>query len=137
MELLKTKCSKAQYTEIRQAIESYINSQINSESEHLKSVLIQEIEENLSHVADLSSFKVDFLPYLSSSSINPQRWDSKIKRNLRNIERQTKISSIENFHCAKCKGTVGTMKMQQTASGDEPMTSFITSGDCGFTFRRM
>ena len=61
MELLKTKCSKAQYTEIRQAIESYINSQINSESEHLKSVLIQEIEENLSHVADLSSFKVENL----------------------------------------------------------------------------
>ena len=102
---------------------------------HCHNILKDEIKNNISKIDNISRYRVESLPYLSSRIIEPKRWEKEISRKQRNIERTQNITTMEIL-CSKCKGTRGSMKMQQTASGDEPMTSFITCLDCGFTFRK-
>jgi len=75
------------------------------------------------------------LPWLDAHKLNNQLWKSHIDKRIRNEETKQKMATVDNFKCRKCHETKCRSYQLQTASIDEPMTTYIECTVCGHKWK--
>jgi DNA-directed RNA polymerase subunit M/transcription elongation factor TFIIS len=83
--------------------------------------------------------KVESIAYATHQELQPTKWkqllEEKMERDKNKYDRKNDVNS--NFQCInkKCKSNNCTYYQLQTRSADEPMTTFVTCGDCGHRWK--
>jgi DNA-directed RNA polymerase subunit M/transcription elongation factor TFIIS len=75
------------------------------------------------------------LPWLSAHELNDKLWKPHIEKRTRNEETRQKMATVDIFKCRKCHETKCRSYQLQTASIDEPMTTFIMCTVCGHQWK--
>lgn len=84
------------------------------------------------------SFDLKDIAFQSKITLNPERWETHIKRDELNRKRtNTKPQeTTDQFKCGKCNDNKTSYYLRQTRSADEPETVFITCVSCGYEWRQ-
>ncbi len=79
--------------------------------------------------------EISRLPWLEPHQLNIKLWKQHIDR--QNLIRETKemMATVNIFKCRKCGEMKCTTYQLQTASADEPMTTFISCKVCGNSWK--
>lgn len=75
--------------------------------------------------------KISSLPWLEPYELNNKLWSAFIDKQNKNREIKEKMATVNIFKCRKCGEMKCTSYQLQTASIDEPMTTFISCKVCG------
>jgi DNA-directed RNA polymerase subunit M/transcription elongation factor TFIIS len=75
------------------------------------------------------------LPWMEPHILNDQMWRIYIDKRDKNRETMEKMATINIFKCSKCKEMKCTTYQLQTASIDEPMTTYIKCKVCGHSWK--
>ena len=75
------------------------------------------------------------LPWLEAHELNNHLWKPHIDKRRRNEETRQKMATVDNFKCRKCHETKCRSYQLQTASIDEPMTTYIECTVCGHRWK--
>jgi DNA-directed RNA polymerase subunit M/transcription elongation factor TFIIS len=75
------------------------------------------------------------IPWLEPHNLDDKLWRSYIDRIERNRETKEKMATINIFKCRKCGEMKCTSYQLQTASIDEPMTTYISCKVCGHKWK--
>jgi DNA-directed RNA polymerase subunit M/transcription elongation factor TFIIS len=78
--------------------------------------------------------KAEILAQYKPNELNPEKYESIIKKMELEEYRNNNISGTNVFTCSKCKKSRCQVTQKQTRSGDEPPTIFVTCLECGFCF---
>jgi DNA-directed RNA polymerase subunit M/transcription elongation factor TFIIS len=123
-------------------LEKYLDIKFNlSQSQVLIKKLIEETElENDSKLTktELENDRYKFtqsLPWLGPYELDDTLWKSHIDKRQRNEETRQNMATVDIFKCRKCNETKCTYYQLQTASIDEPMTTFIACKVCGYQWK--
>lgn len=119
-------------------LEKYLDIKYNLEqTPELVNKLAEEIEFEKNNTSDLSN-RYAFtksLPWLVAHELNNKLWKPYIDKRTRNEETKQKMATVDIFKCRKCRETKCRTYQLQTASIDEPMTTFIVCTVCGHTWK--
>jgi len=127
-------------------LEKYLDIKFNLEnSPHLVEQLIKETElENDIDNDTKSTKKSDMsdrykftqsLPWLGAYELDDKLWKPHIEKRNRNEETRQKMATVDIFKCSKCHEKKCKSFQLQTASIDEPMTTFIQCTVCGHNWK--
>lgn len=75
--------------------------------------------------------KITSLPWLEPHELNNKLWLPFIDKRNKNRDIKEKMATVNIFKCRKCGEMKCTSYQLQTASIDEPMTTFISCKVCG------
>ena len=75
------------------------------------------------------------LPWMDPSELDIKFWKAHIDKRNKNIETKEKMATVSIFKCHKCGEMKCTSYQLQTASIDEPMTTFISCKVCGNSWK--
>ena len=97
---------------------------------------LAEIIESLSDNPELIKSDTDLynLAFLCPEELNPTKFDSIIKKRAVNEYKKQNITSSSAFKCTKCKIKRCSVSQKQILAGDEPLTTFVTCLECGYSF---
>lgn len=97
---------------------------------------LAEIIESLSDNPELIKNDTDLynLAFLCPEELNPNKYDSIIKKKEINEYKKNDIKSSTAFKCTKCKKNKCSVSQKQILAGDEPLTTFVTCLECGYSF---
>ena len=79
--------------------------------------------------------KVKDIPSMKPDELNPEKYESIVKKKEMEEYKKNNIASSDAFTCSKCKKAKCKVSQQQTRAGDEPPTTIVTCLECGHTFR--
>jgi len=79
--------------------------------------------------------EIKLLPWLDPYQLDPTLWQLHIDKRDKNRETIEKMATINIFKCRKCGEMKCTTYQLQTASIDEPMTTFISCKICGNSWK--
>jgi len=74
---------------------------------------------------------ISSLPWLEPYKLDDKLWKALIEKRNRNKETKEKMATVNIFKCRKCGEMKCTTYQLQTASIDEPMTTYIRCTVCG------
>ncbi len=74
------------------------------------------------------------LAYLNPDELNPDKYETLIKKKEINEYKKKEIKSSSAFKCSKCKKNKCAVSQKQILAGDEPLTTFVTCLECGHSF---
>ena len=123
----------------------YLNS-YNINSEYIKKIYntkIHDIVYNLNPrhsptlLVDILNKKVPLqnIPYAQFNILNPQLWDSIIKKKDFSQYKKDNMATSDAYECKKCKQRKCRVFLLQTRSADEPMTVLVQCDNCNCSFR--
>lgn len=97
---------------------------------------LDEILESLCNNIDLvkSEEEAYALAFLTPEKLNPDKYDNLIKKNEIKMYKENDIKSSTAFKCSKCKKNKCSVSQKQILAGDEPLTTFVTCLECGYSF---
>lgn len=97
---------------------------------------LDEILESLCNNIDLVKTKEEAynLAFLTPEELNPDKYDTLLKKKEINEYKKNDIKSSSAFKCSKCKKNKSAVSQKQILAGDEPLTTFVTCLECGFSF---
>ena len=75
------------------------------------------------------------LPWFEPHKLDEKHWKSHIDKRNKNIETKEKMATVNIFKCSKCKEMKCTTYQLQTASIDEPMTTYVNCKVCGHSWK--
>lgn len=75
------------------------------------------------------------LPYLQFKILNPEIWDSIIKKKEFIEYKKENMTTSDAYECKRCKQSKCKVYLLQTRAADEPMTVFIQCEHCNCTFK--
>jgi DNA-directed RNA polymerase subunit M/transcription elongation factor TFIIS len=78
---------------------------------------------------------IQSLPWLEPYELDDTLWKTHIDKRQRNEETRQNMATVDIFKCRKCNETKCTSYQLQTASIDEPMTTFIKCTVCGNSWK--
>jgi DNA-directed RNA polymerase subunit M/transcription elongation factor TFIIS len=78
---------------------------------------------------------IENLPYVSFKELNPNIWDSIIKKKEFIEYKKNNMATSDAYKCNKCKQRKCKVFLLQTRSADEPMTIFVECTNCNSSFR--
>ncbi len=122
-------------------LDKYLDIKFNLErSENLIRKLIEETEfendRNRKELSDDLRYKfTQSLPWLGAHELDDKLWKPHIEKRQRNEETRQKMATVDIFKCRKCHETKCRSYQLQTASIDEPMTTFIMCTVCGHNWK--
>ena len=104
--------------------------------EYIYNTKLDEILESLCNNTDLvktqkSAYR---LAYLNPDELNPDKYETLIKKKEINEYKKKEIKSSSAFKCSKCKKNKCAVSQKQILAGDEPLTTFVTCLECGHSF---
>ncbi len=105
-------------------LERYLNIKFNILN---SPILINKINSN--------EFEIKDLPWLDPYQLDPTHWQQHINKRDKNRETIENMATINIFKCRKCHEKKCTTYQLQTASIDEPMTTFIHCKICGNSWK--
>ena len=82
-----------------------------------------------------NEIEIKVLPWLDPYQLDSTHWQSHIDKRDKNRETIEKMATINIFKCRKCGEMKCTTYQLQTASIDEPMTTFIHCKICGNSWK--
>jgi DNA-directed RNA polymerase subunit M/transcription elongation factor TFIIS len=82
-----------------------------------------------------NEIEIKLLPWLDPYQLDPILWQQHIDKRDKNRETIEKMATINIFKCRKCGEMKCTTYQLQTASIDEPMTTFISCKICGNSWK--
>jgi transcription elongation factor S-II len=82
-----------------------------------------------------NTININNLPWLEPYKLNNNIWKLYIDKRNKNIETREKMATVDIFKCRKCGEMKCTTYQLQTASADEPMTTFVNCKVCGFAWK--
>lgn len=132
-----------QKNELCQAISKYATSYMSNN--RLPNIIKDNIEldkyldirynlmnsEQLVNKINSDDIKISSLPWLEPYELNNKLWSAFIDKQNKNREIKEKMATVNIFKCRKCGEMKCTSYQLQTASIDEPMTTFISCKVCG------
>jgi DNA-directed RNA polymerase subunit M/transcription elongation factor TFIIS len=97
---------------------------------------LDEILESLCNNNDLVKSNEDAykLAFLTPEELNPDKYETLLKKIEINEWKKKEIKSSSAFKCSKCKMKRCSVSQKQILAGDEPLTTFVTCLECGFSF---
>jgi DNA-directed RNA polymerase subunit M/transcription elongation factor TFIIS len=123
-------------------LEKYLDIKFNlKQSQTLIRKLIEETElENDIKSKSTSDFTDRYkftqsLPWLGPYELDDKFWKPHIEKRQRNEETRQNMATVDIFKCRKCHQNKCTSYQLQTASIDEPMTTFIKCTVCGNSWK--
>jgi len=123
-------------------LEKYLDIKFNlAKSQALVRKLIEETElENDTKLtkteSDNDRYKfTQSLPWLGPYELDDKLWKPHIEKRQRNEETRQNMATVDIFKCRKCHETKCRSYQLQTASIDEPMTTFIMCTVCGHQWK--
>ena len=121
-----------EYSEINDTpylFESIYENKVNEIIDYIsKSKYLQEAIKN-------GKIKVKDIPSMKPDELNPEKYETIIKKKELEEYKKNNIASSDAFTCSKCKKSKCKVSQQQTRAGDEPPTTIVTCLECGHTFR--
>jgi DNA-directed RNA polymerase subunit M/transcription elongation factor TFIIS len=105
-------------------------SNINSSNNMSESSNVSDGLDNLNRYKFTQS-----LPWLGAHELDDKLWKPHIEKRKRNEETRQKMATVDIFKCRKCHETKCRSYQLQTASIDEPMTTFIMCTVCGHQWK--
>ena len=75
--------------------------------------------------------KISALPWLEPYELDKKLWSTFIDKQNKNRDIKEKMATVNIFKCRKCGEMKCTSYQLQTASIDEPMTTYISCKVCG------
>ena len=78
---------------------------------------------------------INELPWYEPHKLNNKLWKIYIDKRNRKIETKENMATVKIFKCRKCGEMKCTTYQLQTASIDEPMTTYVTCKVCGFRWK--
>ena len=94
---------------------------------HNNNILLENIRNNI--------IKIDELPWLEPHQLDITHWKSHIDKINKNRETKEKMATVNIFKCNKCGENKCTTYQLQTASIDEPMTTYVSCKVCGNSWK--
>ena len=82
-----------------------------------------------------NDIKISDLPWMEPHELDIKLWKSYIDKRNKNIDTKEKMATVDIFKCRKCGEMKCTTYQLQTASIDEPMTTYVTCKVCGFKWK--
>jgi DNA-directed RNA polymerase subunit M/transcription elongation factor TFIIS len=121
-------------------LEKYLDIKFNlTKSQALVMKLIEEteLENDIKTTTDLNDrYKfTQSLPWLGPYELDDKLWKPHIEKRQRNEETRQNMATVDIFKCRKCHETKCRSYQLQTASIDEPMTTFIMCIVCGYNWK--
>jgi DNA-directed RNA polymerase subunit M/transcription elongation factor TFIIS len=97
---------------------------------------LDEILESLCNNNDLvkSPEEAYKLSFLTPEELNPDKYETLLKKKEINEYKKNDIKSSSAFKCSKCKKNKCSVSQKQILAGDEPLTTFVTCLECGHSF---
>jgi transcription elongation factor S-II len=139
--------SENQILELEEAISIFVEKYLsdNKLSNSLKKTIetdkYLDIRYNLINNKELindildNTININNLPWLEPYKLNNNIWKLYIDKRNKNIETREKMATVDIFKCRKCGEMKCTTYQLQTASADEPMTTFVNCKVCGFAWK--
>jgi DNA-directed RNA polymerase subunit M/transcription elongation factor TFIIS len=91
--------------------------------------------ETLLSSINLGKIDINKLPWMEPHLLDDKLWRIHIDKRDKNRETMDKMATINIFKCSKCKEMKCTTYQLQTASIDEPMTTYIKCKVCGHSWK--
>jgi transcription elongation factor S-II len=79
--------------------------------------------------------KGENVAFLTPDELDPEKYETIIKKKQIEEYKKQHKATTDAFKCSKCKQKKCTVEEKQTRAGDEPMTTFVTCQNCGYTFK--
>lgn len=79
--------------------------------------------------------EIEKVPYLSPEELNPDNWESIIKKKEFIEHKKNNYATSDAYECRKCKQRKCSVYSIQTRSADEPMTLFIQCEVCNHSWK--
>jgi transcription elongation factor S-II len=94
-------------------------------------------KENNSLLKNIEEGKINpvELAFLKPEELNPEKYEKILKKKEVAEYKKNNKATTDIFKCSKCKSRKCTVHQQQTRSGDEPMTTYVTCQECGHVFK--